>query len=104
MSKLKAWKEGMENKGLRVNIKKTKLMITGPGLNILRDSGAFPCAVCQSDVGVQTMQSSARNALSECKRSAAVSRADLLQTQTMFAQGVVDKLIQLMAAQMHKKM
>ena len=29
VSKLKAWKEGMKNKGLRVNMKKTKLMVTG---------------------------------------------------------------------------
>ena len=50
MSKLKAWKEGMENKGLRVHMKKTKLMVTGPGLDVLRDSGAFPCAVCQDGV------------------------------------------------------
>ena len=31
VSKLKSWKEGIENKGLRVNMKKTKLMVTGPG-------------------------------------------------------------------------
>ena len=43
MSKLKAWKEGMENKGLRVNMKKkTKLMVAGPDLDVLRDSVAFP--------------------------------------------------------------
>ena len=35
-------------------------------------------------------QSSAHSASSECIRGAAVSRAELLQTQTMFAQGVVD--------------
>ena len=39
----------MENKGLRVNMKKTKFMVTGPGLDVLRDSGAFPCAVCRSN-------------------------------------------------------
>ena len=35
---------------------------------------------------------------------AAVSRTELLQTQTMFAQGVMDKLVQLMADQSHKWM
>ena len=90
MSKLKAWKEGMENKGLRVNMMKTKFMVTGPGLDVLRDSGAFPCAVCRN------------GASSGCIRDAAVSRAELLQTQTMFAQGVKDKLVQLMADQSHK--
>ena len=47
-------------------------------------------------------QSSAHSASSRCIRGAAVSRAELMQTQTMFAQGVVDKLIQLMADQSHK--
>ena len=52
VSKLKAWKEGMENKGLRVNMKKTKLMVTGPGLDVLLDSGAFSCAVYRDGVGL----------------------------------------------------
>ena len=51
VSTLNAWKEGMENKGLRVNMKKIKFMVTGPGLDVLRDSGAFPCAVCRNGVG-----------------------------------------------------
>ena len=51
-----AWKEGMERKGLRVNMKKTKLMVSGPGLDLLRDSEAFPCAVCLSGVGVNSIQ------------------------------------------------
>ena len=51
VSKLKTWKEGMENKGLRVNMKKTKLMVTGPSLDVIRDSGAFPCAECRNGVG-----------------------------------------------------
>ena len=58
IARLKVWKEGMERKGLRVNMKKTKLMVSGPGLDLLRDSGAFPCAVCQSGVGVNSIQCS----------------------------------------------
>ena len=50
MSKLKAWKEGMEIRGLRVNMKKTKLMVTGHG-PVLRYSGAFSCAVYRNGVG-----------------------------------------------------
>jgi len=62
VSMLMAWKEGMENKELRVNMKKTKLMVTGPGLDVLRDSGAFPCAICRDGIG-------ASNAIkcSQCK-------------------------------------
>ena len=58
IARLKVWKEGMERKGLRVNMKKTKLMVSGPGLDLLRDSGAFPYAVCRSGVGVNSIQCS----------------------------------------------
>ena len=52
----------MERKGLRVNMKKTKFMISGIGLGSLEDSGVYPCAVCRSGVGN-------RNAIqcSQCK-------------------------------------
>ena len=56
IARLKVWKEGMECKGLRVNMKKTKFMVSGPGLDLLRDSVAFPCAVCRSGVGVNYIQ------------------------------------------------
>ena len=41
----------MEEKGLRVNAGKTKIMICGTGLDLLQGSGEFPCAVCRSGVG-----------------------------------------------------
>ena len=50
IARLKVWKEGMEGKGLRVNMEKTKLM------DLLGDSGGFPCAVCRSGVGVNSIQ------------------------------------------------
>ena len=55
IANLKTWKDSMERKGLRVNMKKTKLMVSGPGLDLLQDSGAFPCAVCSSGVGVNSI-------------------------------------------------
>ena len=58
IARLKVWKEGIERKGLRVNMKKTKFMVSGPGLDLLRDSGVFPCVVCQSGVGVNSIQCS----------------------------------------------
>ena len=45
------WKETMEEKGLRVNAGKTKIMICGTGLDLLQSSGEFPCAVCHTGVG-----------------------------------------------------
>ena len=41
----------MEEKGLRVNAGKTKVMICGTGLDLLQSSGEFPCAVCRTGVG-----------------------------------------------------
>ena len=41
----------MEEKGLRVNAGKTKIMISSTGLDLLQSSGEFPCAVCRTGVG-----------------------------------------------------
>ena len=49
--RLLTWKEEMEKKGLRVNARKTKIMICGMGLDLLQSSGEFPCAVCRTGVG-----------------------------------------------------
>ena len=45
------WKEAMEKKGLRVNPGKMKIMICDTGLDLLQSSGEFPCAVCCTGVG-----------------------------------------------------
>ena len=49
--RLLTWKEAMEEKGLRVNAGKTKIMICGMGLDLLQSSGEFPCTVCHTGVG-----------------------------------------------------
>ena len=49
--RLLTWKETMEEKGPRVNSGKTKIMICGTGLDPLQSSGEFPCAVCHTGVG-----------------------------------------------------
>ena len=49
--RLLTWKEAMEEKGLRVNAGKTKIMICGTGLDLLQSSGQFSCAVCRIGVG-----------------------------------------------------
>ena len=41
----------MEKKGLRVNAGRTKVMICGTGLDLLQSSGEYPCAVCRTGVG-----------------------------------------------------
>ena len=45
------WKEAMEKKGLTVNAGKTKIMICSTGLDLLQSSGEFPCTVCHTGVG-----------------------------------------------------
>ena len=45
----------MEQKGLRVNMPKTKILISGVGLDVLKDSGKFPCAVCRKGVGANSI-------------------------------------------------
>ena len=49
--RLLTWKEAMEEKGLRVNAGKMKIMICGMGLDPLQSSSEFPCAVCCNGVG-----------------------------------------------------
>ena len=51
LSKLANWKKHLEAKGLRVNMGKTKIMISGKNLHSLRDSGKHPCGVCCKGVG-----------------------------------------------------
>ena len=51
LSKLGNWKKHLEAKGLRVNMGKTKIMISGKNLHSPRDSGKHPCGVCRKGVG-----------------------------------------------------
>ena len=45
------WKEAMEKKELRVNAGKTKVMICGTGLDLLQSSAKYPCILCGTGVG-----------------------------------------------------
>ena len=45
--KLNKWKTEMEAKGLRVNMGKTKIMVSGVNLQTLKDSAEYPCSVCR---------------------------------------------------------
>ena len=61
VERVKAWKEGLESKGLHVNMTKTKFMASGLGLDILHDSGKFPCTVCRTGVGRSSIRCSKCN-------------------------------------------
>ena len=45
----KKWKEALEMRGMKVNLSKTKLLVTGKEAEII-ESGEFPCAVCGQGV------------------------------------------------------
>ena len=45
--KLNKWKTEMEAKGLRVNMGKTKIMVSGVNLQTLKDSGKIPMQCLQ---------------------------------------------------------
>ena len=49
--KLIFWKTNMEGKGLRVNLGKTKVLISGLGLDAFQKYGKDPCGVCLKGVG-----------------------------------------------------
>ena len=46
--KLKTWKSEMEKKGMRVILGKTKSMVSGMNLDLLKKSEKDPCSVCQT--------------------------------------------------------
>ena len=49
--KLILWKTNIEGKGLRVNIGKNNVLVSGQGLNGLQKSGKDPCGMCLKGVG-----------------------------------------------------
>ena len=57
MEKLCKWKRGMELKGLRVNIGKTKVMRCQVRIGQAEETGKYPCGVCRQ--GVVTIPSGA---------------------------------------------
>ena len=50
-NRIEAWKESLGYKGLRMNTRKTMVMVSGRGLDVLHDSGKYPCAACRKGVG-----------------------------------------------------
>ena len=49
--KLKTWKSEIKKMGLQVNVGKTKIMVSGLDLDLLKKLGKYPCSVCQKGVG-----------------------------------------------------
>ena len=56
LEKIKKWKVGMEEKGLRVNIGKTKVMRCQEGTGQVIKTGKYPCGVCGKGVGSNSIR------------------------------------------------
>src|SRR5271165_3460754 len=56
MAKFRKWKEGMEAKGLRVNMAKTKVLKCQMRYGLAEDSGKWPCGVCRKGVGANSIK------------------------------------------------
>ena len=52
---LTEWKRAMESKGLRINMEKTKMVVSGSSEEMPVQSGSYPCGVCGSGVGVNSI-------------------------------------------------
>ena len=59
---IKKWKAGMEEKGLRVNMGKTKVMKCQVGIGSVKKAGEYPCGVCQKGVGSNSIMCTSCNA------------------------------------------
>ena len=60
--KIAKWKSGMEGKGLRVNIGKTKVMRCCVKVGQVENSGKWPCGICKKGVAANSIQCTACSA------------------------------------------
>jgi len=51
LEKIRKWKTGLESKGLKVNVGKTKVLKCNGGAGTVEKSGKWPCGVCNKGVG-----------------------------------------------------
>jgi len=56
IKRLNNWKDFMKNRGMRVNINKTKVVISGEWQKVTQKAVRWPCGVCGRDVGNNSIQ------------------------------------------------
>ena len=81
----------MVSEGICVNMKNKMFLVSGIGLDVLNNSGMYPCAVCHSGVG-NNSKSCALSVSCGSTRGAAASLFDCWSTQIMPALGVEARL------------
>jgi len=58
IKRLNEWKDNVESKGMRVNINKTKVMVSGERQMVRQKDVRWPCGVCSKGVGSNSIQCS----------------------------------------------
>ena len=56
IKRLNEWKDFVENRGMRVNMNKTMVMISGEGQKVTQKAVRWPCGVCGRGVGNNSIQ------------------------------------------------
>ena len=56
IKRLNEWKDSVESKGMRVNMNKTKFMISGERQKVRQKAVRWPCGVCSKGVGSNSLQ------------------------------------------------
>jgi len=56
IKRLNEWKNNVENRGMRVNMNKTKVMISGERQKPLQKAARWPCGICGRGVGSNSIQ------------------------------------------------
>ena len=51
LERFESWKDAMESKGFKVNVGKTKVLVSGKECETVVSSGEYPCGVCGRGVG-----------------------------------------------------
>ena len=51
IKKLNRWNNGVQSTGVKVNMKNTKVMISGESRKAVHNTGRWPCGVCSRGVG-----------------------------------------------------
>ena len=54
LEKFRVWKANLESKGLRVNVDKTKILVSAHNAPKSVDGSKFPCDVCNKGVGINS--------------------------------------------------